>query len=403
VARESYGRLIAYLSARSRDVAAAEDALGDALHAALIRWPTEGVPDKPEAWLMAAAKRRLIDAVRRQDVRMRAEPALQILVENQITNDEPGTFPDERLKLLFVCAHPAIDVATRTPLMLQTVLGLEADQIASAFLVAPSAMAQRLVRAKQKIRDAGIPFAVPEPHEWNERVSFVLDALYSAYTTGWDSCHDASSRNRGLTTETLALARILTQLMPDEPEARGLLALMLHLEARTAARFNAQGEFVPLDRQEASLWTRPLMQEAESHLRAAALVGRPGRFQLEAAIQSVHAGRIAGVEVDWVQIALLYEGLLERAPSIGAKIGFAVALAKAKQAHVAWNVLNEVTEERAKDYQPYWVARAYLLKLLGKVNESDAALVRAIGLTENPALRTFLMNERSTSTTSGAE
>lgn len=397
-ARESYGRLIAYLSARSRDVAGAEDALGDALHAALVQWPVEGVPDRPEAWLMATAKRRLIDAVRRTDVRARAEPALRILAENQ----EPGiagtdALPDERLKLLFVCAHPAIDPAVRTPLMLQTVLGLEAEKIASAFLVAPATMAQRLVRAKQKIRDAGIPFVVPEPQEWNERVSFVLDALYSAYSMGWDSYHDTSSQHRGLVPETLELVRILIQLMPAEPEALGLLALMLHLEARGPARANSEGEFVPLDRQDTTLWAKPLMQEAESYLRIAADLGRPGRFQLEAAIQSVHAVRVAGHPIDWVQVAVLYEGLLQIAPSIGAHIGLAVALANAQHAETGWQALSEIAEERVKDYQPYWVARSHLLMLLQKRREANDALTRAIGLTENPTLKSFLLKQLASS------
>ena len=183
--RESYGRLVAYLSARSHDVAGAEDALSEALQTALIVWPRDGVPEKPEAWLLAAARRRLIAEARRTEVRDRHQPLVQQLVEDAITLQAGKPFPDDRLKLLFLCAHPAIDATSRTPLMLQTVLGLDSARIASAFLVAPAAMAQRLVRAKAKIRLAGIHFTLPEPGEWSERLDSVLEAIYAAYGTGW--------------------------------------------------------------------------------------------------------------------------------------------------------------------------------------------------------------------------
>ncbi len=206
VARDSYGRLIAYLAARSGDVAGAEDALGDAFVAALERWPAEGVPEKPEAWLLHVARNRMIDAVRRSEVRQKSEKFLQQIAEEaQAVAKAHEHFPDERLKLLFVCAHPAIDPAARTPLMLQAVLGIDAARIASAFLVSPVAMSQRLVRAKNKIRDAGIPFRVPEPPEGEERVSFVLDAIYAAYTTGWESLMETASTHHALATEAVCL------------------------------------------------------------------------------------------------------------------------------------------------------------------------------------------------------
>jgi RNA polymerase sigma-70 factor, ECF subfamily len=211
IARDSYGRLIAYLAARSGDVAGAEDALGDAFAAALTRWPAEGVPEKPEAWLLHVARNRIIDAIRRKQVRQKSEKFLQqIAQEAQDVAKAHEYFPDERLKLLFVCAHPAIDPAARTPLMLQAVLGVDAARIASAFLVSPAAMSQRLVRAKNKIRDATIPFRVPEPPEWEERVSFVLDAIYAAYTTGWESLMETASTHHALAAEAIALGRTLT-------------------------------------------------------------------------------------------------------------------------------------------------------------------------------------------------
>ena len=312
IARNSYGRLIAYIAARSGDVAGAEDALGDAIAAALERWPADGVPQKPEAWLLHAARNRIIDAARRHQVRQNAETFLrQIAEEAQTVAVTHEQFPDERLKLLFVCAHPAIDPAARTPLMLQTVLGVDAARIASAFLVSPAAMSQRLVRAKSKIRDAAIPFRVPAPAEWQERVAFVLDAIYSAYTTGWESLMDVSSTHHALAGDAIAIGRTLIQLMPAEPEALGLLALMLHCEARRAARYTSNGEFVALDQQDTSLWSQPLIEEAEEHLLSAAAFKRMGRYQLEAAIQSIHAGRAISGRIDWSEIALLYEGLVQ--------------------------------------------------------------------------------------------
>src|SRR5882672_1962612 len=212
VARDSYGRLVAYLAARSGDIAGAEDALSDAFGAALQRWPADGVPQKPEAWLLHTARNRLIDAARHAQVQKKSEPLLQLAGEAEEVATMHPTFPDERLKLLLVCAHPAIDLAARTPLMLQTVLGLDAARIASAFLVSPAAMEQRLVRAKTKIRDAGIPFRVPDPPELSERLSFVLDAIYAAYTTGWDSLPDAASTHRALASEAIVLGRVLFQL-----------------------------------------------------------------------------------------------------------------------------------------------------------------------------------------------
>src|SRR5882672_2750564 len=242
VARDSYGRLVAYLAARSGDIAGAEDALSDAFGAALHRWPADGVPQKPEAWLLHAARNRLIDAARHAQVRKKTEPLLQLAGEAEEVATMHPTFPDERLKLLFVCAHPAIDLAARTPLMLQTVLGLDAARIASAFLVSPAAMDQRLVRAKTKIREAGIPFCVPDPPEWDERASFVLDAIYSAYSAGWENVIDDGSTHHALAREAVAIGRTFVQLMPNEPEAHGLLALMVHCEARRAARGAREGE-----------------------------------------------------------------------------------------------------------------------------------------------------------------
>jgi RNA polymerase sigma factor (sigma-70 family) len=391
IARNSYGRLIAYIAARSGDVAGAEDALGDAIAAALERWPGDGVPQKPEAWLLHAARNRMIDAARRHQIRQNSESLLRQITEAAhtvaVTHED---FPDERLKLLFVCAHPAIDPAARTLLMLQTVLGIDAARIASAFLVSPAAMSQRLVRAKNKIRDTGIPFRVPEPPQWNERVTFVLDAIYSAYTTGWESVMDVSSTHHALARDAIAIGRTLVQLMPAEPEAQGLLALMLHCEARRAARYTNNGEFVPLDQQDTADWSRPMIDEAEKHLRSAAAFKRMGRYQLEAAIQSVHASRAAGGCIDWPEIALLYEGLVKIAPGIGSLVGRAVGLAQAGKLAAGFAALEEIPAERIVNYQPYWAARGHLLQLLNRKDEALKAFTRAASLTDDPALREYL-------------
>ncbi len=389
--RGSYGRLIAFLAARSGDVAGAEDALADAFVAALERWPRDGVPQKPEAWLLHVARNRLIDAARRSQVRRDSETFLQRIAEEaQTVAAMQDHFPDERLKLLFVCAHPAIDAAARTPLMLQAVLGVNAERIASAFLVSPAAMSQRLVRAKSKIRDAAIPFRVPNPPEWNERVSFVLDAIYSGYTAGWESLNETGSTLHALTSDAIAIGRTLVQLVPAEPEAHGLLALMLHCEARRAARYTSEGEFVPLDQQDTTHWSQPMIEEAEKHLLTASAFRRMGRYQLEAAIQSIHANRAKIGCIDWTEIALLYEGLVQCSPGIGSMVGRAVALAEAGRSTDGLTALEKIPPERVVNYQPYWAARGHLLQLLGRKEEAREAFTRAASLTDDPALREYL-------------
>ena len=326
-ARNSYGRLVAYLAVRSHDIAAAEDALGDAFLAALQTWPAKGVPDNPEAWLLVTARRRRLDAGRRTQTHRQALQTLNLPgVEAAIApSTDAVCFPDERLKLLFICAHPAIAVAMRTPLMLQTVLGLNAAQIASAFLVAPTTMGQRLVRAKTKIRDAGIPFELPAIEQLPARLEAVLEAIYAAYTTGWDNITGGDPRYRGLAAEAIWLACLCVRQLPQTPEARGLLALMLYCESRRQARRTATGDYVPLLEQDITLWSSSLIAEAEQELAQASTHGQLGRFQLEAAIQSVHAQRAATQQTDWETLAQLYGGLIELSPTVGAWVGHAAA------------------------------------------------------------------------------
>jgi predicted RNA polymerase sigma factor len=394
VARESYGRLVAYLSSHTHDVASAEDALSNALVAALTSWPRDGVPQNPEAWLLTAARRSFIDLMRHQQVAVASEPTLQLLREERevILSAE---FPDERLKLLFVCAHPAIDPVMHTPLMLQTVLGLDAARIAGAFLISPKTMGQRLVRAKTKIRDGGIRFEVPEQRDLPQRLEAVLEAIYAAFGIGWDDMvGGVDQRGRDLAEEAIWLARVLLQLIPNEAEVRGLLALMLHCEARRAARRGPDGRFVPLSEQDPEQWSLPLIEEAERHLAEAFRQGRSGRFQLEAAIQSVHAERARSGRIDWAAIAIFYEQLIHIAPTLGTRTGYAAAVGEANGPGVGLAVLDGIDPDDVSAYQPYWAVRAHLLQRLGKASEAVQAFDRAIGLAEDPAVREFLLHRR---------
>jgi predicted RNA polymerase sigma factor len=394
VARESYGRLVAYLSAQTRDLASAEDALSDALVAALATWPGDGVPRNPEAWLLTAARRVLIDHVRHERVAEASESTILALSENHTEDLASMDFPDERLKLLFVCAHPAIDRAVHTPLMLQTVLGLDAARIAQAFLVSPATMGQRLVRAKTKIRLAGIRFEIPEAHDLTDRLDAVLEAIYAAFGIGWDDIAGVDERRRDLAEEGIWLARVLLQLMPGEAEVHGLLALMLHCEARRHARRAENGRYVPLSEQDPAQWSLSLIEEAERHLALASRQNRIGRFQIEAAIQSVHADRARSGRTDWVAIVLFYQQLLRISPTVGTRAGYAAALAEAQGVEAGLAALEMIDPKPASTYQPYWAVRAHLLQRLGRVHDAREAFDRAIGLAEDPAVRGFLLQCR---------
>lgn len=396
VLRESYGRLIAYLSARTRDVAGAEDALSDAFVAALRSWPRDGVPSQPEAWLLTTARRRIIDRARHDRVHTNAAEAIRLLVrEAEGLTASSSVFPDERLKLLFVCAHPAIDRAVHTPLMLQVVLGLDAATIAGAFLTRPTAMGQRLSRAKAKIRDAAIAFDIPDRHELPARLEAVLEAIYAAYGSGWDDVAGADPRRRGLTQEAVWLARVLLEVLPTDPEARGLLALMLYCEARRAARYGSNGEYVPMGEQDTRLWSDAMIQEAERTLSEAARERRAGRFQLEAALQSAHIEGARAGRTDWHAIAVLYDGLVRVAPTVGAIVGRAAALGEATGPSAGLAALEAIEVDAARSYQPYWAVRAHLLGRLGRAAEALAAFDRAIGLTEDASIRQFLLRRRA--------
>lgn len=397
VARENYGKLVAYLAARSRDVAGAEDALADAFAAALQEWPVSGVPNNPAGWLAVAARRRLIDAGRRRRTAEAAGDDLRRMDDELREAAESGVeaIPDRRLALMFACAHPAIEASIRAPLMLQTVLGLDAAAIASAFLVAPATMGQRLSRAKAKIQLAGVPFRVPERADLAERLDAVLDAIYAAFSFGWGEAF-GELRGRDLAQEAIWLARVAASLAPDQAEALGLLALMLFAEARRDARRDPNGRYVPLGAQDMAQWDACALDEAETILRRAAALRAPGRFQLEAAIQSAHVARRQRGAVDWPAILTLYDGLLALTGSPVVAVNRAVAAAEAKGAGVGLALLEAVEGHGdLAQFQPLWAAKAELCARAGRVEDALHAYARAAGLESDPAVRAFLLERRA--------
>lgn len=395
VARTSYGRLLAYLSSETHDVAGAEDALSDALVAALTSWPKDGIPRQPEAWLLTAARHRLIDQARRRRVRHEHEDTVRHLAAERAATALSGdTFPDRRVELLFVCAHPAIDPSLHTPLMLQAVLGLDAARIAQAFLVPPATMGQRLVRAKRKIREIALPFTVPTDDELPQRLDAVLEATYAAYGLGRDDAAGVDVGAQDLADEAVWLARVIRQRMPEEPEVRGLLALMLFSDARRAARRTPDGRYVPLQEQDPASWSAPAIREAEIELGEAAKVGRIGRFQLEAAIQSVHADRAKTGRTDWAALVVFYEHLVRLAPTLGARVAQAAAVAEAHGPEAGLALLDSIAHASVRTYQPFWAVSAHLLRQMGRHVGAVEAYDRAIGLTEDPAARRFLLERR---------
>ncbi len=394
VARESYGKLLAYLAASSRNVPAAEDALADAFASALAAWPIQGVPLNPEGWLATAARRRLIDAARRRRSADASSEALELIdAELREAADADEGIPDRRLALMFACAHPAIEELVRAPLMLQTILGLDAAAIGSAFLVSPSAMGQRLTRAKAKIRLAGVPFKIPEREDLPERLGVALEAIYAAFSHGWAEAFSDDPRGRNLAEEAIWLGRVAVSLIPDEPEAMGLLALMLYAHARRDARRDAVGRYVPLSDQAVERWDQKAIEEAEKLLRAASAFGAPGRFQLEAAVQSVHAARWLTGKTDWEAIAALYDALFALTASPVVAVNRAVAVAHSHGPAAGLELLDQVgAKDGLAGFEPYWVARADLCAKLGEVDAARRAYEQAIGLQTDPAARAFLID-----------
>jgi RNA polymerase sigma-70 factor (ECF subfamily) len=377
-------------------VAGAEDALSDAFAAALVEWPAGGVPRSPEGWLLTVARRRWIDTDRRRRSAEGAAGHLRLLADEvEAAAAADVAVPDQRLSLMFTCAHPAIERGMHAPLILQTILGFDAAAIASAFLTSPAAMAQRLVRAKRKIREAGIAFRVPEHAELPERLDAVLEAIYAAYTEGWSDPCGTESRRRNLAEEGIWLGRLVVALLPEAPEALGLLSLMLHAQARRDARRDARGEYVPLAEQDPAAWDAALIDEAEALLARASALPGTGRYQLEAAVQSAHVVRRRSDSSDWAAIERIYDVLLAMTASPVVAINRAIAVAETRGASAGLDALEAIAKEpRIADYQPYWAARADLLTRTGEKSAAEAAYRRAIGLERDPAVRGFLERRR---------
>ncbi len=402
VARDSYGRLVAFLAARTRDIAGAEDALAEAFATALASWPVQGVPRNPDAWLLTVARRRQTDAIRRRRTRLAGEEHMKLIAEEiesevEAAANRTDSIPDRRLGLMFACAHPAIERGMRAPLILQTILGLTAIDIASAFLIAPATMGQRLVRAKQRILDAGIPFAIPDLTEIPERLDAVLDAIYAAYAKGWSELGEAESTD--LSDEAIWLARLIVSLLPDQAEARGMLALMYYTSARNPARRDSNGAYVPLDRQDTSLWDLARVDAAEEQLHLASRAGPSGRYQLEAAIQSAHvARRLSGADTAPAILAL-YDHLLTLTHSPVVALNRAVALAEVEGPAAGLGALDALADDpRMQSYQPYWAARGHLSAEAGRREEAHQALTLALGLATDAAVRRYLADRLATLT-----
>ena len=392
VARASYGRLLAIVAADTGDIARAEDALGDAFERALTTWPTAGVPANPEGWLVTVARNRHRDTVKAPAHRLAAPLDIDVAVIDRI---DPDAIPDKRLELMFVCAHPAIDAAARTPLMLQTVLGFDAAFVARAFAVPAATMAQRLVRAKRRIRLARVPFAVPLRQDMPARLPSVLEAVYGAYAIDWQLVSGTTVRD-SLAGEALYLATTLARLLDGEPEAFGLAALIAFSLARVDARIADDGCLVPLAEQDRALWRPGLIAEGESLLRRAHALGRVGRFQLEAAIQSAQC---APGTADPAALLALHDALVRVSPTLGARVARAAVLADVDGARAGLDALDDI--DGAERFQPAWATRAHLLASVGETDAAASAYSKAISLTTDTPSRLYLERRAAALTPAG--
>jgi len=393
-ARDSYGRLFALLSASTSDLASAEDALADAFERALRAWPDQGVPAIPDAWLLTVARNRLRDQWKSAQSQRTGPLDVERDAPAHLDGLDLDAIPDRRLELMLVCAHPAIERAVHTPLMLNTVLGFTADQVGRAFSIPGSTMATRLVRAKRRIKATRIPFRIPDRGDLPGRMAAVLEAVYGAYVIDWAT---TGPEARQVPPEALHLAEVLTRLVPDDPEAHGLAALVQLSSARLPTRIDGHGRFVPLAEQDPSRWDERLIHRAHEHLRAAHARRQVGRFQLEAAVQAVHCARKQTGNTDWPALLDLHRALDAVAPSLGGAVAFAVATAEVDGPAAGLTRLDEMLSaagDQARRFQPARAARAYLLERLGHYAEAAAAYGSAIDVTHDPAEREYLEHRR---------
>jgi RNA polymerase sigma-70 factor (ECF subfamily) len=388
VARTSYGRLLAYLTLQWRDLPAAEDALSEAFAAALSKWPQQGVPASPEGWLLTVARRKLIDESRRNLI-------FDPLNEGAIIQAEPSKdFPDERLRLMLICAHPAIDIAIRPALILQTVLGLEARIMAPAFLIPPDTLTKRLTRAKKKIRDSGMGYERPAPQDMPDRLNALLEATYAAYFLGGQTSLLDAADPEDLRSEAVYLARLIASLVPESAEALGFLALLCFCQARRPAQTDPNGDFIPLLDQKTELWDSGLMKEGYTLLANASEMAQPGPFQIEASIHAAHCYRAFTGVVPWPEIASLYDTLVDQHPTVGSLVGRAVAHASQDPAR-GLKLLDDIDPDLVRNYQSWWLARGYVLEMLGQLDLACLSLERGLGLTTDPGLRRYLSSRLS--------
>ena len=392
--REEYGRIVASLARRFSDLDLAEEAAGEALLVALERWPVDGVPPNPGGWLTTTAGNRAIDKLRRES-RRDAKHQAALMISDDSPHEPTGVVEDDRLRLIFTCCHPALAPEARVALTLRLLGGLTVAEIAQAFLVAETTMAQRITRAKRKIKGAHIPFRVPAAEDLTERLAAVLAVVYLVFNEGYLASSGEHSLREDLTGEAIRLGRILRSLLPDEPEVAGLLALMLLTEARRTSRF-ADGELVPLREQDRGGWDRALVAEGHGLVRECLAVNRPGQYQLLAAINAVHSDAPDASATDWGQIAVLYDQLYAVVPSPVVALNRAVVVAELDGPAVALAEVDRLPEIQPSmsTYHAWHATRADLLRRLGRSADARAAYDAAIAATQNPAERAYLSRRR---------